>query len=306
MGMIGPTVILQALVSGVLIGSIYGLVGMGFTLIYGVMEVVNFSHGHLVMAGMFGCYVLFQQFGLDPLLSIPLAVAVGYVAGLLLYQVLVRHVVAAPQFAQVILTLALFIFLENGANFLFGGDLRAVRTSYTAAAWRLGGVAVSIPRLAGAAVALAATLGVQFFLRSTLFGKAVRAAANNRDGASLVGIEVASVFRNTFALSVAAACLAGAVLTPFYLVSPFVGNELLLKAFVVMVAGGMGNVVGAWLSGVIMGVVEAFAAVFVTASLVNAIVFAMLIVILLVRPTGLFAAQARVRPGRKTPAGTIK
>ncbi len=299
MSMISASVILQALVSGVLIGGIYGLVGMGFTLIYGVMDVVNFAHGHLVMAGMFGCYVLFQQFGLDPLLSIPLAVAAGYVVGLFLYQGLVRHVVAAPQFAQVILTLALFIFLENAANFLFGGDLRAVRTSYTAAAWHVGGVAVSIPRLAGFCVALAAMLGVQLFLRTTLFGKAIRAAANNRDGASLVGIEVGRVFRNTFALSVAAACLAGAVLTPFYLVSPFVGNELLLKAFVVMVVGGMGNLVGAWLSGVIVGLVEALAAVFVTASLVNAIVFALLIVILLVRPTGLFHLQARMRPWRK-------
>jgi len=138
-------------------------------------------------------------------------------------------------------------------------------------------------------------LAVQFFLRSTLFGKAIRAAANNRDGASLVGIEVGAIFRSTFAMSVAAACLAGAVLTPFYLISPFVGNELLLKAFVVMVVGGMGNVAGAWLSGVIVGVVEALAAVFVTASLVNAIVFGLLIVILLVRPTGLFTMQARLR-----------
>jgi branched-chain amino acid transport system permease protein len=225
---------------------------------------------------------------------------IGYLAGLFLDQALIRHVVLAPQFAQVILTLALFIFLENGANFLFGGDLRAVRTSYTAAAWRVGGVAVSIPRLAGAAVALAAMLAVQFYLRCTLFGKAIRAAANNRDGANLVGIEVARVFRNTFALSVAAACLAGAVLTPFYLISPFVGNELLLKAFVVMVVGGMGNVAGAWLSGVIVGVVEALAVVFVTASLVNAIVFALLIVILLLRPTGLFQLQVRARPWRKS------
>ena len=298
MSMISATVILQALVSGILIGSIYGLVGMGFALIYGVMEVVNFAHGHLVMIGMFGCYVLFQQFGLDPLLAIPLALAAGYLVGLLLYQGLVRHVVAAPQFAQVILTLALFIFLENGANFVFGGDLRAVRTAYTAAAWRVGGVAVSIPRFAGAAAALTAMLAVHLFLRSTLFGKAIRAAANNRDGASLVGIEVSAVFRNTFAMSVAAACLAGAVLTPFYLISPFVGNELLLKAFVVMVVGGMGNVMGAWFSGVLVGLVEALAAVFVTASLVNAIVFGLLILILLVRPSGLFAAQLRL-PSRR-------
>ncbi len=302
--MISLTVIIQALVSGMLIGSIYGLVGMGFTLIYGVMEVVNFAHGHLVMVGMFGCFVLFQQLGLDPLLAIPLALAGGYLAGLLLYQGLVRHVVDAPQFAQVILTLALFIFLENGANFVFGGDLRAVRTSYTAAAWRIGGVAVSIPRLAGAVTAAAAMLGVQFFLKSTLFGKAIRAAANNRDGASLVGIEVGAVFRNTFALSVAAACLAGAVLTPFYLISPFVGNELLLKAFVVMVVGGMGNVTGAWLAGIFVGVVEALAAVFVTASLVNAIVFGLLIVILLVRPTGLFTVTARRRRGVAVKAST--
>jgi branched-chain amino acid transport system permease protein len=291
MSLITPTVVLQALVSGVLMGSIYGLVGMGFTLIFGVMEVVNFAHGHLVMVGMFGCYVLFQQFGLDPLVAIPVALMVGYAAGIVLYEVLIRHVVAAPQFAQVVLTLALFIFLENGANFAFGGDLRGVTTGYTTATWHVGGVAVSLARLAGAAVALAAVVAVRFFLRRTLFGKAIRAAANNRDGANLVGIDVPRVFRSTFALSVAAAALAAAVLTPFYLMTPFVGNELLLKAFVVMVLGGMGNVVGAWLGGVIVGVVEAVASVFVTASLGNAIVFALLMVILLVRPTGLFRAE---------------
>lgn len=290
--MITPTVVLQALVSGVLMGSIYGLIGVGFTLVFGVMDVVNFAHGHLVMAAMFGCWVLFQTLGIDPLLAIPLALAAGYVVGLGLYQLLVRHVVAAPQFAQVILTLALFIFLENGANFLFGGDLRGVTTSYTTAVWRAGDVAVSLSRLGGAVVAVAAVAGLQLVLRRTLFGRAIRAASNNRDGASLVGIDVARLFRTTFALGVAAAALAGAVLTPFYLVSPFVGGELLLKAFVVMVIGGMGNVVGALLGGIIVGAVEALASVFVTASLGNAIVFALLILILLVRPTGLFRSES--------------
>lgn len=292
--MITPTVVVQALVSGLLMGSIYGLVGVGFTLVFGVMEVVNFAHGHLVMAAMFGCWVLFQTLGVDPLLAIPLALAVGYVVGLGLYQLLVRHVVAAPQFAQVILTLALFIFLENGANFLFGGDLRAVTTTYTTAVWRVGDIAVSLSRLAGAAVAVAAVVGLQLVLRRTLFGRAIRAASNNRDGASLVGIDVPRLFRTTFALSVAAAALAGAVLTSFYLVSPFVGGELLLKAFVVMVIGGMGNVVGALLGGLIVGVVESIASVFVTASLGNAIVFALLILILLVRPSGLFRSETGV------------
>jgi branched-chain amino acid transport system permease protein len=291
---ITPTVVLQALVSGLLMGSIYGLVGVGFTLVFGVMEVVNFAHGHLVMVAMFGCWVLFQALGVDPLLAIPLALAVGYGVGLALYQLLVRHVVAAPQFAQVILTLALFIFLENGANFLFGGDLRGVTTAYTTATWRVADVAVSLPRLAGAAVAVSAVAALQLVLRRTLFGRAIRAASNNRDGASLVGIDVPRLFRTTFALSVAAAALAGAVLTPFYLVSPFVGGELLLKAFVVMVIGGMGNVVGALLGGLIVGVVEAVASVFVTASLGNAIVFALLILILLVRPAGLFRSETGV------------
>jgi branched-chain amino acid transport system permease protein len=291
---ITTTVVLQAVVSGVLMGSIYGLVGVGFTLIFGVMEVVNFAHGHLVMAAMFGAWVLFQFGGVDPLLAIPLALVGGYAAGLALYQLLVRHVVAAPQFAQAVATLALFIFLENGANFVFGGDLRGVTTSYTTATWQVGDVAVSVARLAGAGVAVAAVALLHWVLRRTLRGKAIRAASNNRTGASLVGIDVPVVFRTTFAASVAAAALAGAVLTPFYLVSPFVGNELLLKAFVVMVLGGMGNVVGAWLGGLIVGVVEALAGVFVTASLGNAIVFALLMVILLVRPTGLFGTQTGV------------
>lgn len=290
--MIGLDVLAQSLLSGLFMGSVYALIAIGFTLVFGVTDIVNFAHGHLVMAAMFVAYLLFKAARVDPYLSLVLVLPLFFGLGLFLYRVVISRIVEAPHAAHMMVTLGLLIFLENAANFLFGGDLRGVTTGYTTWSVPLGPIAVPLARAAAAAVSLLAVAALAVFLRRTSLGRAIRAAANNREGASLVGIDVPRVYRLAFALGTAAAALAGAVMVPFSLVGPFVGDQFMLKAFVIAVVGGLGSVPGALLAGVLIGLVEAVSSLYIEASLGNAIVFAILIAVLLFRPWGLLG-QAR-------------
>lgn len=290
--MIGFDVLGQALVSGLFMGSVYALIAIGFTLVFGVTDIVNFAHGHLVMGAMFVTYLLFKGARVDPYVSLVVVVPLFFALGALIYQVVIRHIVEAPHSAHMMVTLGLLIFLENLANFFFGGDLRGVTTSYTTSSLVLGPIAVPLARAAAAGVSLVAVVLLWLFLHRTSFGKAIRAAANNRQGAHLVGINVGRVYLVSFALGTVAAGLAGAVLVPFSLVSPFVGNEFILKAFVIAVLGGLGSVGGAFIGGILIGLVEVFSSLFIAASLGNAIVFAVLIAVLLFKPSGILS-QAR-------------
>ncbi len=291
--MIGLDVVLQACLSGLFMGSVYALIGIGFTLVFGVTNIVNFAHGHLVMGAMYVTYLLFKIAKVDPYVSLVVVLPLFFALGALLYKVVIQRIVEAPHAAHMMVTLGLLIFFENVANFFFGGDLRGITTTYTTSSFIVGDVSIPIARLGAAAVSLAAVVVLALFLHRTSLGKAIRASANNREGAALVGIDVGRVYLISFSLGTAAAALAGAVIVPFSLVSPFVGNEFILKAFVIAVLGGLGSVAGALVGGLLIGFVEALSSLYISASLGNAIVFAILIAVLLYRPWGIFG-QARV------------
>ena len=291
--MIGVDVLLQALVSGLFMGSVYALIAIGFTLVFGVTDIVNFAHGHFVMLAMFLAYLGFRALRLDPYLSLIVILPLSFAFGVVVYKVVVQRIVEQPHNAHMMVTLGLLIFLENLANFFFGGDLRGVTTGYTTASLPLGTVALPLARAAAAGVSLVAVGALWLFLHRTSVGKALRAAANNREGASLVGIDVPRVYLLAFALGTVAAALAGAVMVPFALVSPFVGNDFMLKAFVIAVLGGLGSVGGALFGGMLIGLIEAVSSLYISASLGNAIVFAVLIGVLLYRPWGILG-QARI------------
>jgi branched-chain amino acid transport system permease protein len=291
--MIGFDAIAQTCLSGLFMGSVYALIGIGFTLVFGVTDIVNFAHGHLVMGAMFITYLLFKFAGVDPYLSLVVVVPMFFAAGALLYKLVIERIVEAPHSAHMMVTLGLLIFFENVANFFFGGDLRGITTTYTTSSFVVADVSLPIARLGAAAVSLAAVVALALFLHRTSLGKAIRASANNREGAALVGIDVRRVYLVSFSLGTAAAALAGAVIMPFSLVSPFAGHEFILKAFVIAVLGGLGSVAGALAGGLLIGFVEALSSLYISASLGNAIVFAILIAVLLYRPWGIFG-QARL------------
>jgi branched-chain amino acid transport system permease protein len=285
--MIGTSVVIQVLVSGLLMGCVYALIAIGFTLVFGVTDIVNFSHGHLVMGAMFVTYVLFKMASIDPYLSLVVVLPLFFVLGALVYKVVIEKIVEAPHFAHMMVTLGLFILFENLANFFFGGDLRGITTGYTSSSVVVGNVAIPVARTLAAASSLIAVVLLSLFLRYTRFGKAIRAAANNRVGAHLVGIDVKGIYLVAFAIGTAVAALAGVVMMPFSLVSPFVSGDFMIKAFVIAILGGLGSVPGALAGGLLVGLVEALSGLFLAASLGNAIVFTILILVLLFKPSGI-------------------
>jgi branched-chain amino acid transport system permease protein len=282
--------ILQVAMSGLLIGCAYALVAVGFTIVFGVMNIINFAHGHVAMAAMFASFALNRYLGLDPYLAALCLFPVFLVVGGFLYRIVIAPAVTASHATQMLVTLGLLIMIENGANLIFGGDLRSVRSSLGEGAAHLAGLVLPWSRLITATGSLLAIMALWAFLKFTRFGMEIRAAANNELGARLVGIPIQRVFIQAFALSTAMAAFAGAMLVPFYLINPFVGYDFMLKAFVISIIGGLGSLPGAVLAGLIIGLVEALGSFYLTASYATAMVFGLLILMLLVRPSGLMGS----------------
>jgi branched-chain amino acid transport system permease protein len=286
--MVTTEVLIQILVGGLLMGSVYALIAIGFTLIYGVLDVVNFAHGHFVMAAMFVTYLLYVGFGINVYVALLFVIPLFFVLGLLTYRILINKVAHASHSSQMIVTLGLFIFLENLANFIFGGDLRGITTSDTARSIVVGGISLPISRALAAGISLLVVLLLSLFLTRTPFGMAMRAAATNRVGAHVVGIKVETVYKMTFALGTTLAAIAGAVAMPFSLVSPFSGAEFMVYSFAIAIIGGLGSISGALLAGLLIGIVQAASSLLFAASFGSMMVFSILILVLVFRPTGLF------------------
>jgi branched-chain amino acid transport system permease protein len=283
----------QAVVNGLLIGGIYALVSIGVTLIFGVVKIVNFAQGEFVMIGMYLSYFLATRAGMDPLVSLVIVMPVMFVVGMLFQHLLIRRVLTLGDMPQIFLTFALSVLLMNVALLLFTANYRTVQTPYTDAAFHIGGVFISVAKLIAFVLAMAFSAALTLFLRTTDIGKAMRAAAQNRDVAMLMGINTDLVFAVAVGLALALAGAAGALLMPFYPVYPTVGQVFVLMAFVAVVLGTLGNVTGALIAGLMMGVAESLGIQFVGADSGLIVVFLMLLLTLAIRPSGLFGGRAR-------------
>jgi branched-chain amino acid transport system permease protein len=208
--------------------------------------------------------------------------------GLLVFKYLARRLIEEDQTAHIIVTLGLGFLIENAILFLAGGDLRIAVTSYASSTFSLGPIIISYPRLWASLISWSCVLLLFILLKFTVLGKAMRAAADNREGAKIVGIYVDRVYFIAFGVSILIAGIAGSVMIPFYLVSPFSGLDLLTKAFVAVIIGGLGSIPGAIVGGVVIGVVESVAGVYLKVSLGNALVFFIMILVLIIKPSGLF------------------
>ena len=283
----------QAVVNGLLIGGIYALVSIGVTLIFGVVKIVNFAQGEFVMIGMYISFFMATRMGVDPILSLAISMPVLFVVGWLVQQVLIRRVLGLGDMPQIFLTFALSLLLMNAALLLFAADYRTVQTPYSDAAIHLGSIYVSVAKLIAFALAMALSGALWLFLHTTDVGKAMRAAAQNRDVAMLMGINPNRVFGVAVGLSLALAGAAGSLLMPFYPAYPTVGQVFTLMAFVAVILGTLGNVTGALIAGLMMGVAESLGIQFVGADSGLIVVFVMLLVTLAVRPSGLFGGWSR-------------
>jgi branched-chain amino acid transport system permease protein len=282
-------VILQGLVSGILMGFIYALIAAGFTMILGVMNVVNFSHGNFVMVGMYIAYFLGITRGVDPFASIGVAAPIMFVVGAIVYFMAIRPVLGQPQYAQMMVTFGLLIIIENIIIWIFGGEYRSLNTPYTTAAIPLGNVRVSVARLFASGAASVILSGLFLFLYRTDLGRAVRACADEPESAQGVGINLNKVFFIAFALGSILAGMAGCIIMPFQVCSPSTGVDAVIKAFIIVTVGGLGSIPGALIGGLIIGVTESVASVLWSPSFGNVLVFAILIAVVAWKPTGVFS-----------------
>lgn len=284
---------LNVAVSGLLTGLIYGLSALGLSVIFGVIRIVNFAHGEMMVVGMFATLVLFQWGGIDPLLSIPIVAAVLFAFGYLLQDLVVRRVAHLADHMQFLLMAAIAVVLVSGCLMIFGPDAQGARVAYAYDSFQIGPILVDKVRLyAGAAALVVAALLFAFF-RYASTGKAIRACADNHMGAMVVGLNVRRLYALTFGIGTACLGAAGAILLLLIDVHPYLGPPFTLLAFIIVIVGGMGSLPGAMLGGVLIGVSEALAGLILQPSLKSAFSFALLILVLLVRPQGLLGRASR-------------
>jgi len=276
-------------VDGLMLGFVYGLAAMGLTLIFGVMRVINIAHGPLLMLGAYGTYFLWQATGVNPYLTLPVTMAALFVLGVLLQRALVFRVVDAPELSSLLLTFGVSIALVNLAQLAFTSDLRAVE--FLTASFRLGPFAFSKSRLVAFAVAAVITAGAFVFLQSTRLGKAIRATSQSREVAMVCGIDVQRIHLLTFGLASALAAAGGTLIAVIVAIQPEMGQIWTFKSFLVIVLGGAGNYPGALVGGLLLGLVEQLASLFLTTQLSEAVAYVLLVVVLLIRPSGLLGGR---------------
>ena len=286
-------IVAQAVINGLLIGGIYALVSIGVTLIFGVIKIVNFAQGEFVMIGMYISFFLATQFGIDPIVSLIVSMPVLFVIGVLIQHFLIRRVLGLNDLPQIFLTFALSLLILNLALMLLTANYRTVHTWYSDEALHLGGLYIPVAKLIAFVLAMVLSGLLWVFLHATDLGKAMRAAAQKPEVAMLMGINPNRVFCVALGIALALAGAAGSLLMPFYPAYPMVGQVFVLMAFVAVVLGTLGNVVGALIASLMMGVAELLGIQFVGADSGLIVVFMMLLLTLAVRPSGLAGGRVR-------------
>ncbi len=283
--------ILQVLVNGILLGGLYGIMALGMSLIWGVMNIVNIAHGALIMLGAYLTYWAFTLWGVDPFLALPLTLVALFVYGYCLQRVVLNLVVRAQLFLTLLITFGVEVVMVNLARMLWSSDLRQVTPSYAAANFSLGGL--TIPYVRVWVFVTTVILSVLFFLllEKTRLGRAIRATAEELRAARLTGIPVAHIYAVTFGLGAALAGAAGGLWGMLFPITPVMGGALTLKSFVVAVLGGLGTMMGAVVGGVVLGLAESFSATYLGPTYPNAISFGLLVLILVLRPNGILGRR---------------
>ena len=282
---------IQAILDGLLIGGVYAVISIGLTLVYGVMGIVNFAQAEFVMIGMFVSWFAWAYLRLDPVLAAPLSFAVAFAIGWLVQGQLISRVLKAPSVAQIFLTVGLLIVLENSALLAFGSQFRSVTTAYQTMSLSIGPLFISVPYLIAFSMSLACGLALWWFMRTSWFGRAMRATAQNPMAAQLMGIDTALMYKIAFALGVGLTSFGGAVILPYVTVYPTVGGQFVVLMFTVVVLGGLGSVAGAVVGGMTVGVIQALSSLFFPIQLQNLVLFIVFILVLAVRPQGLIGAS---------------
>ncbi|MGC1455186.1 MAG: branched-chain amino acid ABC transporter permease [Nitrospirota bacterium] len=284
-------VFLQSLISGILIGGVYALIGIGLTIIFGVMRVINFAHGDLLMLGMYATYFLFTLFHIDPFVSIVVTIPLMFLFGAFLQKTFINRMLGALPQNQILLTIGMGLVMSNSMMLAFTSDYKILSTTYSSSSFNILGISISTPLLISFGITVVITAALYWFLYRTDTGQAIRATAQDREAAQLMGINVKRMSIIAFGLGTSLAATAGALIAPTYYIFPQVGSVFTLKAFVITVLGGMGSIVGATLGGVLIGIAESVGGVYLGSGWKDVIVFVLFLLVLLFKPSGLLGTS---------------
>jgi branched-chain amino acid transport system permease protein len=280
--------LIQSIVSGLLTGSLYGMIAVGLTIVFGVMRIINMAHGEMVMLGMFGAYWSHQKWQVDPFVSVLIWGPLMFAFGMAVHRFLLRKIIPEGELNALLYTAGLSLLIANLALFFWTGDYRNINLAYAMAPMRPFGISVAKPLAVAFVMAIVMMSALYLFLSRTDTGRAIRATAQNPDAAALMGVNVLRIDTITFGLGTALAAAAGVLLVPSLYVYPTVGEILVVKCFVIVVLGGLGSVPGAIAGGLLLGVVESLGAVYVSVAFKDTIGFVLFLLVLLFRPAGLF------------------
>ena len=280
------------IINGFMFGAIYALVALGLTLIYGVLHIINFAHGAMLMLALYSAYFLFKILNIDPYVAILIVPPASFIFGYVIYRWGIGKLSGGKDQNILLITLGLSIILENAALFFFTGDQQTISLSYSYDSLDLGFLYLSYPKLISFIASLVICGLLWMLMTLTDLGKAIRAVAKQREGARLVGIDVEHVFAVTFGIGIACLGAAGCMLLPIFYVDPYTGNVFVIIAFTIVVLGGMGSIVGALLGGFIIGITESVGGLLLGESLGQIGISLIFILILIFRPTGIFGSKA--------------
>ncbi len=281
-------ILLQGILNGILMGCIYALIAAGLSLIFGLMEIVNFAHGEFLMLAMYTAFWMYTLFALDPIFSVPICAAVLFVLGVLTHKGIIKRILGGPMLAQIFATFGLGIFLRAAAQFLWTPDFRQVSRPLVQGPIRLFGISVGLPQLVASGASLLAFAFLYWFITKTETGAALEATAEDRQAAALMGINTERMFTLGWGISSACVGVAGAFLASFFYVFPYVGSLFGLIAYVTVALGGFGSITGSLVAGVLIGVIEVLAGLLIAPALKYAAVFLVYLIVVLIRPQGLF------------------
>jgi len=289
---LSPAILIPAILNGLLTGAIYALIALGLTLIYGVLHIINFAHGALLSAALFAAFFAFRLFGLDPYVSVFVLAPIFFALGYALQRFIISPASHGDDRNMLLVTLGIAVVIENALLYAFRADTRTIDVPYAFKTIDFGFTFLAVPRVVGFGAVFVVALALWLIMTFTDVGRAIRAVAKEKLGAQLVGIDVAHVYAITFGLGTACVAIAACLLIPTYYVNPTVGEAFVLVAFTIVVLGGMGSVPGALVGAFLIGIAESLGGLFLGESLGQIGIFLIFIVVLLMRPSGLFGARA--------------
>jgi branched-chain amino acid transport system permease protein len=290
--MLSSVILVPAVLNGLMTGAVYALIALGLTLIYGVLHIINFAHGALLTAAMFAAFFAHELLGLDPYVAALGLTPLFFLLGYGLQRFIIGPAAHGEDRNILLVTLGLAVVIENALLYAFRADTRTIDLPYAFDVIEVGTAFLAVPRVIAFIVVVAVALALWLIMRWTDTGKAIRAVAKEKLGAELSGIDVAHIYALTFGLGTACLAIAACLLIPTYYVNPHAGNAFVLIAFTIVVLGGMGSVTGALIGGLFVGVVESLSGLYLGESLGQIGIFAMFILVLLLRPSGLFGERA--------------